>query len=70
MCPKLPHCPKLPYVAGTSSVLECIENVNNEMDNQNWNLDGPILFSIYVQAFYPSVKLEHLKKALAESFEK
>ena len=42
--------------------------INSHIEEEHWNLQKAILFSIDVKALYPSVKLHHLKTALTESF--
>ena len=56
------------YTKDTSTILECIQDTNDKIIQEHWDLNKAILFSIDVKALYPSVKLEYLKKALTESF--
>ena len=57
------------YTKDTSTILQCIEDTNKKIEEEQWNLIKATLFSIDVKALYPSVKLTHLKKALTESFQ-
>ena len=57
------------YTKDTNSILQCIEEINSRIEEEDWDLKIATLFSVDVKALYPSVKLHHLKKALLESFE-
>ena len=43
------------YTKDTTTILQCIQNTNKDIDEQHWNLQQAILFSIDVKALYPSV---------------
>ena len=58
------------YTKDTNCVLECIEKVNQQINNEHWNIDNATLFTIDVKALYPSVKLPLLRDALVGSFKK
>ena len=49
------------YTKDSNCVLQCIENVNQQINNEHWNLDNATLFTIDVKALYPSVKLPLLE---------
>ena len=58
------------YTKDSNCVLQCIENVNQQINNEHWNLNNATLFAIDVKALYPSVKLPLLRNALIGSFKK
>ena len=58
------------YTKDTNCVLECIEKVNQQINNEHWNIENATLFTIDVKALYPSVKLPLLRDALVGSFKK
>ena len=47
-----------------------MDNINEQINEEHWNLQKAILFSIDVKALYSSVKLVHLEKSLSSSFRK
>ena len=57
------------YTKDTSSILNNIDKLNQTIDKKHWDLSSMTLFSIDVKALYPSVKFNHLKKALVSTFQ-
>ena len=45
-------------------------SLNDKVSVEVWDLDDTVLFGIDVQALYPSVKFEYLKRELFDCFTK
>ena len=58
------------YTKDTTSILCNIEKLNDKVNSEHWDLSKMTLFSIDVKALYPSIKFQHLRKALTVCFEK
>ena len=52
------------YIKDSSDYLINLENIKTVASCENWDWEETVLFTVDVQALYPSVKFEHLVKAL------
>lgn len=59
---------KFEYTKDSTDILIDFEKLNMIAANESWDFSDLILFGIDVQALYPSVKFEHLRKALLNCF--
>ena len=58
------------YIKDSSEFLCELEDIKVVADHNHWDWTDYILFSVDVKSLYPSVKFEHLVKALKHCFEK
>ena len=61
---------KFEYIKDTTDFLAEIEKVKIKARSENWDWNYHTLFAVDVKALYPSVKFEHLQKALWHCFDK
>ena len=60
---------KFEYTKDSTDILINFEKLNELANNESWDFSDLVLFGVDVQALYPSVKFEHLRKALNNCFD-
>ena len=58
------------HIKDSSDFLKHLENVKETGQNQGWDWDNMVLFSVDIKALYPSIKFEFLVLALNRCFDK
>lgn len=58
------------YIKDSGEFLSHLENIKAEAVNGKWNWNDMVLFTVDVEALYPSVKFNYLRLALKHCFDK